>query len=115
MVDLEKVVQTYEDKGVLLVSDFRACVIAEEILKTVQMLQRWNLGSWESLDIMINHEFSLDICNNHFHLILWENWMKFISDLDLISIGSRWAYPSDLIIEERDIIYLKNVIKDDMF
>lgn len=112
MKDLNKVIQSYLNKDVLLVSDYNIATVANEILRTVTILQNWNLCSWPLLDYMLLNEFKLDIRNNDMHRIMWENWMRFISELDLINIETQWAYPSELSITDDDIYYLEDLSRE---
>ena len=115
MKDLCNAVRTYYDSGVLFVTDFKVCIVAENILKTIRLLQRVSSrpeDQWELFEPDIKETFGLDIKNNDFHMTLWENWIKFIADLGLIEIGTRWGNGThQLFATEEDIKYLEYIIK----
>lgn len=107
MKDLGKVIKPYLDKDVLLISSNSIKDTSIEILKTVKLLQRWDLCSWPLLDMMVLNEFKLYINNNIIHRIMWENWMVFMINLNLIDIEVNPSYPSNLYITDADIHYLE--------
>jgi hypothetical protein len=115
MFDLSDAVKTYSDKEVLLVSDFSVDLIAKEILKSIELFNKFNTDGLfiynDRYEASINESFGLDIENNDFHMILWENWMRFLAGLDLISIEFQWKCPFGLLFDENDILYLHNIIK----
>lgn len=116
MKDLREVVKSYDDNNVLLVTDYKLYIVANEILRTIRLLQSCKSAEDQGkFEFFVNEKFGLDINNNHLHMIMWENWMNFLADVDLIQIGTRWGNCThDLLITDDDIKYLEFIINNEM-
>lgn len=113
--NLEKTISSSSGKDVLLVSDFNLGIVAKAIKDSAILLEKWwNDGEWSKnldISILIKETFELDIKNNDLHCIMWENWMKFLADIELIDTEIRWEWPNRVWINQKDYDYLDSLIK----
>jgi hypothetical protein len=116
MEDLFRVVKSYDDDGVLLVTDYKVYIVANEILRTLRLLQDFKTPSNQRTFVfLVKEQFGLDLENNHLHKIMWENWINFIADIGLIEIGTRWGNGTHQIVAtDADIKNLQYIIDNEM-
>ena len=68
--------------------------------------------SFDDLASMVYMEFKLDL-KDSIHLTIWENWIMFLTNLDLLIINDNWAYPKDINYTIDDHDALITILKGD--
>ncbi len=111
----------YDNNSILIITDFCIPIVADKILKTIEILQRAETkrnslplyrihdSIAEEFENDINNIFKLDMKNNTFHELLWENWIRFMANINLIDIGT-----SKILASTKDIEDLKYIIDNDI-
>lgn len=113
--DLEKFISPTLKDNTLLVSDLKIGKVAQAIIDTMKVLETWwndgDFGKSPHISILVKKHFGLDIENNIIHSIMWENWMKFLDQIEVIDCEVRWAWPNRVYNFKSNYDYLESLVK----
>lgn len=122
MIDLSAVVNYKYNKDSLIVTDMRCYIIADEILKSLNLFDEFRDENDNRIMTFsyphdnrhyrkrIKEIFDLDIENNNIHAILWDSWINLLTRLDMIQSDVRCNFPSRLLYNINDKKYLLSLI-----